>query len=146
MGGWKTKEQASAYNKKYAKAHPRKKEDKQRDYYAHRESRLATMHRYADDHREEIYTTNNTRSRKKIGWSKDAYQAAFISQGGCCAICGTHQQFLNRALNADHDHKTGLGRALLCMKCNTGLGAFSEQIELFEKAIDYIKTWSVVKD
>jgi hypothetical protein len=41
-------------------------------------------------------------------------------QGGRCAICMRIPR--NRRLAVDHDHFTGLPRALLCYTCNKALG------------------------
>ena len=40
---------------------------------------------------------------------------------------------------ADHDHKTGKGRDWICDSCNTGLGRFKDDLEFFEKIIEYLK-------
>lgn len=39
----------------------------------------------------------------------------------------------------DHDHKTNTFRGWLCHKCNRGLGAFNDNLEILEKVIDYLK-------
>lgn len=41
----------------------------------------------------------------------------------------------------DHDHETGKARDWLCDSCNTGLGRFKDNIELLEKAINYLKKY-----
>lgn len=58
-------------------------------------------------------------------------------QEGVCAICGK-TQIGDRALCVDHDHATGKIRALLCTKCNAGLGNFNDDTVLLSKAIDYL--------
>ena len=48
------------------------------------------------------------------GMSRDEKRAAlFAIQGGTCATCDATTR-----LEADHDHKTGLLRGLLCRSCN----------------------------
>jgi Recombination endonuclease VII len=42
----------------------------------------------------------------------------YDDQGGCCALCGKHQDHYTRKLATDHNHKTGQVRALLCGYCN----------------------------
>lgn len=42
----------------------------------------------------------------------------------------------------DHDHMTGKGRVWICDSCNTGLGRFKDDIELLQKAIDYLNECS----
>jgi hypothetical protein len=42
-------------------------------------------------------------------------------------------------LSIDHCHETGKVRGLLCDACNTGIGRFSDQVDLLQKAIDYLE-------
>jgi lambda family phage minor tail protein L len=42
------------------------------------------------------------------------------------------------ALSVDHCHKTNTLRDLLCHQCNSGLGQFKDNIEILQKAIDYL--------
>ena len=79
------------------------------------------------------------RNRERFtGWSHEEYQAAFIKQKGCCAMCHTHQSELKTALAADHDHETGRKRGLLCQRCNQGLGFLKDSIDLLKAAIVYL--------
>lgn len=41
--------------------------------------------------------------------------------------------------NVDHCHKTGKVRGILCSKCNRALGGFSDNIDNFKRAIEYLK-------
>lgn len=66
------------------------------------------------------------------------YNQMFVKQNGCCDICGKHQSELKRGFAVDHCHNTGKVRALLCHKCNTGIGNFEENIETLKEAICYI--------
>jgi len=51
-----------------------------------------------------------------------------------CALCGDAAPG-----HLDHDHATGRGRALLCQRCNHGLGLFRERTELLRAAADYLE-------
>jgi len=78
-----------------------------------------------------------------FGLTLEDYEKMSDSQGGLCAICckpetATQLGVLKR-LSVDHDHKTGKVRALLCMKCNLAIGYADDNIELMEKAIQYIR-------
>lgn len=54
------------------------------------------------------------------GLSRAAKRAALMEmQHGLCALCGSGGE-----LQADHDHKTGLLRGLLCRRCNRREGQF----------------------
>jgi len=68
----------------------------------------------------------------------EEYNLLFNKQNGCCAICETHQSKLVRPLFVDHKHNTKEIRGLLCGKCNSGLGLFSDSSELLMKAQKYL--------
>ncbi len=57
------------------------------------------------------------------------------SHDGKCEICGTTE----RRLHLDHCHRTGKVRGLLCTLCNTGIGAFHEDVRVLKSAIKYIE-------
>lgn len=80
----------------------------------------------------------NSQLRRAFGISLDGYNYLFQAQGGRCAICGTHQSELPRALAVDHDHITNTVRGLLCSSCNVGIGHFRDDPQLLQSAIDYL--------
>jgi hypothetical protein len=41
----------------------------------------------------------------------------------------------------DHDHKTHKVRALLCSSCNAAIGKFEDNLEIMQRAMDYIKEY-----
>lgn len=81
---------------------------------------------------------------RKMGVSRDEYLAVLHGQCGACAICGQHEQPVKagaRGLHLDHDHVTGARRGILCSRCNQGIGRFNEDVQLMQKAIDYINKY-----
>jgi len=74
-----------------------------------------------------------------IDMTRERFEELFELQEGKCAICGTLENILNRAMCVDHDHETGLARGLLCTKCNVALGYFGDNLEIIERAINYMK-------
>ena len=74
------------------------------------------------------------------GLNKDQYDSMILEQENSCYICGLQASECPKSvLHVDHDHRTGKVRKLLCQNCNTGLGKFKDDIELLQKAIDYLK-------
>ena len=82
--------------------------------------------------------------KKVYGITIDQYDSMCETQGGVCAVCSqpetaNHPQTgMPRNLAVDHCHKKGNVRALLCSKCNTGLGSFNDDPALLQAAIDYL--------
>ena len=66
----------------------------------------------------------------KIGWTFEQYEEE-LAKG--CPICGSKSDLV-----FDHDHKSDKFRSLLCNKCNRLLGHAKDDIEILQKAIDYL--------
>lgn len=82
--------------------------------------------------------------KRFYGLSVDEYKTLIIAQNNKCAICNKEESAKNKAglirpLCVDHDHVTGKVRQLLCNHCNSMLGHSLDNIEILEKAIEYIK-------
>lgn len=80
--------------------------------------------------------------KRKYGIDLKEYKRLKEKQEGLCKLCGkvetsTHKEKV-RELAVDHCHKTLKIRGLLCYKCNVGLGFFNDDINLLEKAINYL--------
>lgn len=79
---------------------------------------------------------------RKFGLTPHAYTAQADAQGGACAICRQPNKVKRSPhLCVDHCHATGKLRALLCHRCNAGLGLFGDDTALLQRAIDYLTTW-----
>lgn len=95
---------------------------------------------------------DKTTSRKKgykynlktnYGLSIEDYNILYNNQSGCCAICSTPLENIFLGIEGsrsslDHCHSTGINRQLLCMSCNTGLGAFKDNPIYLDKAKEYL--------
>lgn len=79
------------------------------------------------------------------GITYEQYQEMHTKQQGRCAICNeeekrnTGQGRPTNRLAVDHCHKTGKVRGLLCMACNTAVGAFKDDIEILFSAVTYLE-------
>ena len=78
---------------------------------------------------------------KKLGFTPELFNQMLEVQKNVCALCGTDRPGGPRNIwSADHDHKTGKARGLLCMSCNTTLGHIEgKPADWMDKAKDYIK-------
>jgi hypothetical protein len=77
---------------------------------------------------------------KKYGLTLEEYAHLLEQQNYGCAICGRPPaQSRYGKLSVDHDHATGKVRALLCGKCNVGLGVMDEDPERLEAAAKYLR-------
>lgn len=79
---------------------------------------------------------------RKYGLTPEQYTEMLESQNGVCAICGDPPAGGNTSmsrLHVDHDHDTGKNRALLCGRCNTGLGQLREDVRILKNMIAYIE-------
>lgn len=74
---------------------------------------------------------------KKLGIDSEEFDVQFVRQRRRCAICMIRKTG-RRGWHADHDHKTGKFRGILCAQCNTGLGMFKDDVKLLRKAARYL--------
>ncbi len=123
--------------KKYREANKDKtKKDKALYHKNNRLKGLEQSKNWAKNNRDKI---KNYELKNRFGITLEQYNQMFEDQQGCCAICGKHQSELKLSLCVDHNHDTGKVRALLCGKCNTGLGLLNEDIKILEQSIKYLK-------
>lgn len=81
-------------------------------------------------------------SRLKFsGFTQKEYEVKLKEQNYSCAICCTIDSG-PMDFHADHDHKTGKKRGVLCQKCNTGLGLLKDDIEILCAAIEYLNKYT----
>ena len=114
-------------------------------YKEHKEKRTAQIAEYKkskpDEWRKAIGQKFHLRTRYNI--TPKQYEAKLILQNYCCAICGKDvvdniRNGIPVALSVDHCHKTNKLRDLLCHQCNSFLGHAKDNIEILQKAIDYL--------
>jgi hypothetical protein len=149
-------------------ANPEKYRDQYADYYRRNRAEIRKRRKIAYKERtpQEIerdsirrkerrgyyqeYRNNNKQARKKYDREYQIRAAGYTSlaaflevvnqQNGKCAICSKEFTKMMPAC-ADHDHAASKPRGALCHKCNTALGLFSEDVCIFEKAIEYVNKY-----
>lgn len=91
------------------------------------------------------YNSMDFRSRKNYWLIKrykitmDEFEDLLNKQEGKCKICSKLLENSDKP-NVDHCHKTNKIRGLLCVNCNKGIGHLFDDVELLQKAIDYLKS------
>lgn len=79
--------------------------------------------------------------RRTYGITAAEYDQIVQHQGGKCFIC-QRATGKTRRLSVDHDHRKGSGRqsvrGILCRPCNSLLGHFRDDPEIFARAINYL--------
>jgi hypothetical protein len=76
--------------------------------------------------------------RKLYGLSQEQLSKMEQKANFSCEICGLAFSEMSRKPNVDHCHDSGYVRGLLCNPCNFALGGFKDNIELMQKAINYL--------
>ena len=109
-------------------------------YLRHRDRMLEERRRYNREH-----PYDKTKARESswkfqgIKITHEEFLQMAEAQNWCCAICGKHQDDQSKELSVDHCHSTGQVRGLLCGNCNRGIGWLKDDLELLEKAIEYLR-------
>jgi hypothetical protein len=85
---------------------------------------------------------------KRYGITLEEYEALRDAQGNRCAICGDQPDPNGKGsmarLHVDHHHASGRNRALLCARCNVGIGYFRENPALLRAAVEYLEQYRQV--
>jgi hypothetical protein len=76
--------------------------------------------------------------KRGFGISGEEYDRLFSAQDLRCAICRRMPRPDERAFPLDHDHATGAIRGVLCVYCNTRLGALQDEVWL-SAAVAYLE-------
>lgn len=99
--------------------------------------RAADPERYRIAGRQQMkrWRATNPRVSPHHGLSPAQIAERLRRQEGKCALCATDK---TKQWHGDHDHATGLFRAVLCSKCNMGLGLFNDSPARVRAAADYL--------
>lgn len=77
--------------------------------------------------------------RQGIPITKEEFIEIHTKQKGKCAICGNHEDTLDKKLSVDHCHNFVKVRGLICRNCNLLLGNCRDNISILRGAIKYLK-------
>ncbi len=82
---------------------------------------------------------NRKQQLSLMGMTQENYDDLSEKQGNLCAIC-RKQPVGKKFFDIDHRHSDLVVRGLLCNPCNVGLGSFSDDVELLQRAAEYLNT------
>jgi hypothetical protein len=102
-------------------------------YRKNRKRLIVAKSLYNQQHRERIYIRN---LQTRYGLTQVEHESMVKAQNGYCALC---KNKITGRLCVDHNHETGKVRELLCVRCNAGLGNFTESVEKLYNAIEYLR-------
>jgi len=141
--------------RKQDKIYRENNKEKIREY---REKNKEKIQKWREENKEKIrenqrkyYKNDKKKYREKrlkylFGITLKEYDKMLKEQNSRCVICGTKKvgrnQYNNRSLGVDHDHKTGKIRGLLCNNCNTTLGFLKDNPLILIKAVKYLQKYS----
>jgi len=155
-----------AKNKKYREANREKLREAAKIYQRQNRDRINAYVREDRKKNPEKYREYEKKLREKYGerantldivnyfkLTMEEYENLFLTHNNLCAICKKPEIKKSRTpgkicrLAVDHCHfcweKGTKGikatRGLLCHECNIGIGKFKDNIELLEKAVEYLK-------
>jgi hypothetical protein len=77
--------------------------------------------------------------RVNYGLTRQDWEAMFITQGSCCAACGTTDPKSKRGWVVDHCHATGAVRGILCRQCNTAAGMCEDDPDRLRRLAKYLE-------
>lgn len=99
------------------------------------EDGLTNSQRYNAKIGEDGLTKKQRRNlRAKYSMSPEDFGRLMAEQAGACAICRGQ----DKKLCVDHCHRTGKVRALLCPRCNMGIGLFDDSSKQMTAAAEYL--------
>lgn len=115
------------------------------------------MKKYNKDRRDQRHSDPEVRSKELLqksenhykrrhGLTRDQREQYILELGSICGICGTSDPG-KRGWQLDHDHSccppeyscSSCRRGILCVRCNTAVGLFDDNVEFLRKALAYLQ-------
>ncbi len=113
-----------------------------KERYATDQKFMERKRRQAKEYCKKHYDPKKDRNKKltqQYGITINDYTNILEGQNNVCDICGNSVDAEPLGVLAvDHCHRTDIVRGLLCCKCNMGLGAFGDDIDVMASAISYL--------
>jgi hypothetical protein len=109
-------------------------------YWANRDRILVNQRANRAKHPEK---SAERQMKAKFGITLPEKEQLWLCQNKSCKICGVEISLLGAHIDHVPNSKPAIVRALLCVRCNTGLGSFWDCPELLEMAAEYLRTFQL---
>jgi hypothetical protein len=125
-----------------------KNQEKSKQYNIKNREKILDYHKkYNAENREK---TKNGKLKSTYGIGLDEFKKILEEQNYKCKICGAELELVfgrknKKTPHVDHNHKTGRIRGVLCNSCNVMLGCACDNLEVFEKAIEYLRNDYIIE-
>jgi Recombination endonuclease VII len=132
------KERCRTYSRDYYRAHKERLCEQRNKRRATPEGKRRRAE-WTKQWRAKHYNSERQRERyvkKTYGLSPKQYRNMLHNQRNRCLICLNLLQ--PGGISVDHDHQTNIVRGLLCHLCNSLIGMAGENVEILERAVQYI--------
>ena len=139
----RNREQLRAYDRERYRRSERRAQKARSRARTRSTKRAYDAKRYIDpENKAALISAESRRQRLRFtGFTPEEFAGAIAKQGNACAVCG--EPFVvgktRRAPCADHCHKTGRKRGVLCRGCNLALGIFRDDPSLLRRAAAYLE-------
>lgn len=128
-------------HRKYDKKYREKNKERIKQYNEeHKEYIKQYKKKYHYEHKAHL---KNIERKRLYNLSSEDYNKMLLEQNNQCSICGDELKTGTRGRAIDHCHHTGKVRGILCVKCNTTLGMYKDNIETFNSIITYLELHKV---
>ena len=113
-----------------------KYKEKAKEYYQKNKDKIKSYQRQYN----KTDSCKNSKLKNKYSITLQQYNQMIYEQNNKCLICSCEFSTIDKSRkpNVDHCHKTNKVRGILCHKCNTGIGLLNENLEVLQKAIEYL--------
>lgn len=134
---YKNPEDKKKYMAIWSKNYNAKQEVKERKKQEYLEGKDKIIKRSRDWYKNNKEKVSYDRKKKLYGIDKEIENQLLENQNFACKIC--LKNLSDKLYHIDHCHKSNKVRGILCVKCNTGLGKFEDNIEYLQNAIKYLE-------
>lgn len=113
-----------------------------------KEKAYMSTQKYREENREKVnerarLDNRNSGLKRTYGITREEFLQIKELQNNRCAICFTDNNG-KRDFHLDHNHTTKKVRGILCHNCNMLLGHAKENLEILDKAKDYLIKWNIL--